>query len=63
MIEGLLCKIRRLWRARTPEDVVHHVEDIEERLQDNEHDLVVLKQRTDTLHKLVSEMRGDSGVP
>lgn len=63
MMDELIRKMKSLWHANTPEDVALHVEDVEERLQDNQHDLVVLKQRTDTLHRLVSGMRGDSSVP
>ncbi len=59
----LIYRVIRVWRSSAvPEDLVHHVEDVQERQEDIEHDLYVIKQRTDILHKLVSSMRGKSSV-
>lgn len=48
--------LQRIWSVDANE-VLHHVEDVEERHQDIEHDLYVVKQRADILARLVAEMR------
>jgi hypothetical protein len=57
----LIRKVLHSWSKR-PEDVVHHIEDIEERHQDIQRDLYVTRQRVDTLKKLVAGMRNGADV-
>jgi hypothetical protein len=56
------CMAKVFGDDRETRQVAHRIEEVQEKAEDISHDLHVSRQRSDTLYRLVKDMRGPNDI-